>query len=427
MRRTLFLWTVLWIALSLMFSGCGGGESGEEGPAELKFNVDPVGKAYEVNQQLAGKYEQKTGTPVKLIKGPTDATERLSQYLLYFSAGSGDIDLYQVDVIWPGILSEHLVDLSPVMTEEELSDFFPAIVENNTINGKLAAIPWFGDAGIFYYRTDLLEKYGYDAPPETWDEMEKMAKKIQQGERDAGNPDFWGFVFQGKAYEALTCNGLEWIASHGGGSIVEPDGSISINNPNAVKAIERAASWVGEISPPGVTTYQEEEARRLFQAGNAAFMRNWPYAYKLGHSDDSSIKGKFDVTVLPKGENGKHAAALGGWQVGVSDYTQNREEAFKLAKWFTSEEAQKRRASEAGMLPTRVSLYDDPLIIEQVPIMPTMKTVFQNAVPRPSTVTGDKYNEVSSIFFQNVNQALTGTKTAEEAIQDIEEELKDLL
>ncbi len=175
---------------------------------------------------------------------------------------------------------------------------------------------------LLYYRTDLLEKYGFDGPPATWDELEEMAKKIQEGER-ADNPDFWGFVWQGNAYEGLTCDALEWIKSSGGGSIVEPDGSISINNEAAVAALERAAAWIGEISPPGITGFLEEDSRRSWQAGNAAFMRNWPYAYSLGNADDSAIKGKFDVCPLPGAEAGMSAATLGGWQIAVSKYSAN--------------------------------------------------------------------------------------------------------
>ena len=142
----------------------------------------------------------------------------------------------------------------------------------------------------------------------------------------------WGFVFQGNAYEGLTCNALEWVESNGGGQIIEPDGTISINNPNAAAAVEMAKGWVGTISPPGVLAYQEEEARGVWQTGNAVFMRNWPYAYSLGNGDDSPIKGKFDVTTLPagSGEGARSAATLGGWNLAVSKYSEHPEAAIEL-------------------------------------------------------------------------------------------------
>ena len=179
-----------------------------------------------------------------------------------------------------------------------------------------------------------MEKYGYDAPPATWDELQEMATVIQEGER-AENPDFWGYVWQGNAYEGLTCDALEWIASNNGGSVVSPDGVITINNPNAAAIVDQAASWVSTISPTGVTGYGEEDARADWQSGNAAFMRNWPYAYSLGNADDSVVAGLFDVSPLPAGE-GSPAATLGGWQLAVSKYSAHPEEAAELAFFLTS-------------------------------------------------------------------------------------------
>ena len=166
----------------------------------------------------------------------------------------------------------------------------------------------------------------------------------------------WGFVFQGNAYEGLTCNALEWVKSNGGGQIIEPDGTISINNPQAAAAIDRAASWVGTISPEGVLAYQEEESRGVWQTGNAVFMRNWPYAYALGKAPNSAIKGKFDVAPLPAGggEGARSAATLGGWNFAVSKYSQNPEAAIELALFLASPEVQKNRAIQQSNLPTIV-------------------------------------------------------------------------
>ena len=143
-----------------------------------------------------------------------------------------------------------------------------------------------------------------------------MAGKIQAGERQS-NSQFWGLVFQGAAYEGLTCDALEWIDAYGGGTIVDSEGQITINNPAVIRGITQAAGWIGEIVPRGVMSYTEEEARGVFQAGNAAFMRNWPYAYALAQGEDSPIKGAVAVAPLPKGDvpEGKPTGTLGGWQL----------------------------------------------------------------------------------------------------------------
>jgi trehalose/maltose transport system substrate-binding protein len=328
-------------------------------------------------------------------------------------------------VIWAPQLADHFVDLTEA-AKDLAPTHFPSIIESQTVNGALVALPIFTDAPALYYRKDLLEKYGV-AVPKTWAELAAAAQTIQDGERAAGMADFHGFVWQGNAYEGLTCDALEWVKSFGGGQIVEPDGTISINNPNAVAALEAAKSWVGTISPAGVLAYQEEEARGVWQTGNAAFMRNWPYAYGLGNGDDSAVKGLFDVTTLPVGGEGNSSAAtLGGWNVAVSKYSTKQEAAISLAMYLAGPDAQKQRALNESNLPTIISLYDDADIAAQQPIIPRWKEVFLNAVPRPSAPTKSKYNEVSAKFWTAVHNTLSGNGTAAENLEILEVELTDI-
>lgn len=411
-------------AFGVVLAACSG-ERSKEGQITLRLTDDPTGNAHEVNVQLAREFEEKTGIAVEMVPAPSSATERLTLYLQFLGARSNEVDVYQIDVIWPGILHEHFVDLSDTF-QEERGAFFQPIVANNTVGGKLAAIPWFADAGILYYRTDLLDKYGFDDPPGTWSELESMARTIQEGERAGGNGGFWGYVWQGAAYEGLTCNALEWIASSGGGTIVSPDGEVTIGNARAARALERASGWVGTISPPGVASYMEEEARNLFHMGQAAFMRNWPYAYTLMNQESSTVRGKFGIAMVP-GEEGRHAGALGGWQLAVSKYSEHPEAAIEFVKFMTSEHAQKERALGASLLPARPALYDDPEIAGEIPFIPSMREVFENATPRPSTATGNRYNQISDIVFRSVHDVLLGRKEATEATAAMERQIEDVL
>jgi trehalose/maltose transport system substrate-binding protein len=248
-----------------------------------------------------------------------------------------------------------------------------------------------------------------------------MAKKIQDGERAAGNLGFQGFVFEGKSSESLTCNAVEWIYSYGGGTIIGPDKSVTINNPDTIKALQTAKSWVGTISPTAVTTYGEEEARNIWQSGNAAFMRNWPYAYALGADPKSPITGKFDVTALPKGgDNGKNAACLGGWQLMVSAYSKVPNASADLIRYLTSAEIQKKHAIELGLLPTLPDLYNDPDLQQKNPWFKDAPDILASTVARPSTVTGAAYNQLSQGVFENVNKILNGQESAEDGVVQIE-------
>jgi trehalose/maltose transport system substrate-binding protein len=391
---------------------------------EIFYVSGAVGNAVENFKTLVKPWEEATGHTVTMVPMPASTTDQFAQYRLWLAAGSADIDVYQTDVIWAPQLADSFVDLSEV-AKDLAPTHFPSIIESQTVAGKLVALPIFTDAPALYYRKDLLEKYGV-AVPKTWAELTVAAQTIQDGEK-ATNPDFWGFVWQGNSYEGLTCNALEWVKSHGGGQIVEADGTVSINNANAIAALEQVKGWVGTISPSGVLAYQEEEARGVWQTGNAAFMRNWPYAYGLGNGDDSAVKGLFAVTTLPVGKEGDSSAAtLGGWNVAVSKYSTKQEAAISLAMYLAGPEAQKQRAIAESNLPTIVSLYDDADIAAAQPIIPQWKDVFLNAVPRPSAPTLGKYAEVSSKFFNAVHATLSGNGSAADNLAGLEADLNDL-
>ena len=415
-----------WINVALLGAALGITGSAAQA-ATIAISCGAVGLELQICQQGANAWAEATGNQVNVISTPNSATERLALYQQILAANSSDIDVFQIDVIWPGILANHLLGLNDYIDQETLAQHFPAIVENNTVDGRLVGMPWFTDAGILYYRQDLLEKHGKQ-PPTTWQELNQTAAEIQDAERTEGNDRMWGFVFQAKAYEGLTCDALEWIDSFGGGTIVADDGTITINNDQAVEAINLASTWIGSIAPEGVLNYAEEEARGVFQSGNAVFMRNWPYAWALGNADDSPIKGKIGVSALPKGsgEEGKHTGTLGGWQLAVSKYSQNPEIAADLVKYLTSYDEQKRRAIEGSYNPTIAALYEDEEVLAANPFFGDLYETFTNAVARPSRVTGEKYNQVSSELFNAVHAVLSGKTDAASSLAALEGKLDRL-
>lgn len=393
--------------------------------AEIALAANSTGKNVQFMRDRLAEFEKQTGHKVKLVTMPPSSSEQFSQYRLWLAAGNTDVDVYQTDIVWAPQLSDQFVDLTEA-AKDVIGQHFPSVVASQTVDGKLVAMPMYTDAPALFYRKDLLEKYGKQ-PPKTWAEMAETAKEIQDKEREAGQKDMWGFVFQGSAYEGLTCNALEWIASAGGGHIVETNGDISINNEKAAAALDMVKSWIGTVSPQGALAYKEEEARGVWQTGNSVFMRNWPYAYALGNGDDSAIKGKFSVAPLPAGAEGEApASTLGGWNVAVSKYSKNQEAAIALVKFLASAETQKKRAVELSNMPTIAALYDDKDVASAQPFMPQWKPIFETAVPRPSAATKVKYNEVSSKFWGAVHNTLSGSGSAAENLELLEVELTDL-
>lgn len=391
----------------------------------LSISCGAVGQELEFCKTGAEAWAKKTGNQVTIVSTPNSATARLALYQQWLAAGASDVDVFQIDVIWPGILGKHFIDLKPYTNGIE-KEHFPALVQNDTLDGKLVAMPWFIDAGLLYYRKDLLAKHGAQ-PPKTWRELTETAKKIQDAERAAGNDKMWGFVWQGRAYEGLTCNALEWVASHNGGSIVDARGKITIDNPQAAAAIATAASWIDTISPEGVLNYAEEEARGVFQSGNAVFMRNWPYAWSLAQGPESVIKDRVGVSALPKGGTDGHpAATLGGSQLAVSNYSKHPQLAADLVLYLTGAQEQKRRAIQGAYNPTLIALYQDPEVLAATPFMGALYDTFVNAVARPSTATGIKYNQVSNEFWNAVHPVLAGKIQAQASLAQLERSLKRL-
>jgi len=372
------------------------------------------------DQAVLSQFTQETGIQVKFIVGPESVTERLQLYLDALERKSSTPDVLYTDVVWPGVLAEYVIDLKPY-ANEEMEILLPAAVQNNMVEGRLTAIPFNVEVGLLYYRTDLLTKYGYKHPPETWDELAGMARRIQTGERAQGRKDFWGFVWQGAAYEGLTCNALEWQFSYGGGKIIEDDGIISVNNPQTIRALKMAKSWVGSISPPSTLAFKEDDSRNIWDSGNAAFRRDWVWrGNPRGGTETAIVPGKFSTALLPSGGSG-HASALGGQSLSVSKYSAHPREAAELVRYLTRREIQMWLWEKGAMLPALSEFYQDPKYLAARPELQRLRDIVsEGATARPSTISGKHYEEVSRAYYSAVHSVLTGEAPAERAMADLE-------
>jgi trehalose/maltose transport system substrate-binding protein len=372
------------------------------------------------------EFEKETGITVKHLPAPETSMQQLDLVQQLIGSERAAPDVYGIDVIWAGLLSEDLLDLKPFFTSE-LSREDSEVVAGYTVKGKLIAVPYHTHVGVLMYRTDLLKKYGYHAPPQTWDELERMAFRIQQGERAAGDKEFWGFAWPGAADEGLTCLGLEWQMSEGGGRIIEANRTVSVNNPSVVRAWQRAAHWVGWISPPSVTSYEEWDAANLFEnTGQAAFRLAWISDYFLANHVKTATYGKEGITSVPAGRM-PSVATLGGFGLGVSRRSEHQSEAIAFVRFLLHKESDLEASRAKAELPAVVELYRLPTILKAYSAsLPAGRAQGAAIVSRPSTVTGKNYEIVSRRYAAAVHSVLTGKKSAPQAAGDLETELEQI-
>jgi trehalose/maltose transport system substrate-binding protein len=374
---------------------------------------------------LLADFTRETGMKVNRIHGPEGSLNQLDLWRRSLARGAPS-DVYSIDVIWPASLSEYLVDLRSTLASEIASED-PAAVASYAVAGKVVAIPYRPQVGTLVYRADLLRRYGYAGPPRTWDELEAMAARIQSGERARGAKDFWGYVWQGAATEGLLCNALEWQAADGGGRIVEDDGTVSVNNPRVVEAWERAARWVGTISPPGVVAYRETDAANAWSAGSAAFARAWESSYFLrnfaGIPQDivgGAAKSEgVGITSVPGGRAGR-AGTLGGFGLAISRSAAHPSEAAALVRFLVRRE--REAAAARGWRKSGPVMTELPAILEP-PAAGASARLFQGVVARPSTAVGPKYEEVSKAYVRALHSVLTRRGKARETVAALEQEI----
>jgi len=368
-----------------------------------------------VLQRKARLWEERTGHTVDIVKLSNNTSNNFVQYITWLSSKNSDIDIYKVDNPWVGQLAYHLVDLAPHLGEHR--EMIPNVLDAYTdAEGYIRALPYTVGTPLLYYRADLLDRHG-ESVPETWSELTAVAGRVMAAEQRAGNSDMWGYVWQGANYEGLTVNALEWIRSSGGGTIVEPDGTISVDNPRAAEALDRAAGWIGTISPRGQLGYREEDARAIFQLGNSVFMRNWPYAWSLLKTESGSrVSERFAVTQLPFEPPGDSSPVMGGLGYSVSRYSENRQEAVELVLFLTDRSMQ-RISAAASLPPTFIELYRAPEMVGAFPLLPELAPVARSVVPRPYIQTGVRYPRVSAEVRSKVHAVLQGDMDGADAVE----------
>jgi len=356
-----------------------------------------------------------------VIEGPNATNLVEDLYTSSFLLGDSPYDLVYMDIVWVQKFAAAgwLLDLSDRAAQSDLSDFLTTDVDGGRYRDGLYRMPLRSDAGMLYYRTDILERLGVQ-PPDTFDEL----ISISQAAKQAGLAD-WGYVWQGRQYEGLAAMFVEILEGFGAFWVNPDTREVGLDAPGAIAAVDFLKRTIDEgISPPGVTTYQENEALRLFQSGNTVFMRSWPYAWALSNTEDSPIKGKFDIKPMVHAPGFNSGACQGGWGFGIAKTSRHPDEAWRVIEFFTSTDAQRQFVLESSYVPTRRSLFTDPAIVEKFSHYPALLPVLDATVLRPPI---GQYAQASDILQRYLSAAITGRSSPEAAMQAAAVETRRLL
>jgi len=426
------LWVLLMLVLVVFLAACNGSDSKDSKQSSENSEEDADAESSEEVTIVYARGTDTTPATEEVIKAfeeehpninveqremPADTGQSHDQYVTAFSSQSPEIDVFNADVIWPAEFAQanYALELDRFIEKDgiDMDAYFPGTVAAGKFNGKQWAMPQYTDAGVLYYRTDIV-----DEPPKTWDELISKASDLQ-GEKGTE----FGYLMQAAQYEGLITNAIEYIASYGG-AVVDENNNVVVDSPETIKAIEKMTEIVNsDFVPNNITNFMEIETENAWIEGNAVFARNWPYMMSSSNDEErSEVVDKVEMTMLPKGDE-KSAAALGGWMTMINRYSEHPEAAWEFVKFISGPKGQKISAVEGGRPPTLKELYDDPEVQEVSSLFanPEFREVLQSAVPRPVSPI---YPEISDIMQIELSRVLAGEQSAEDAAANMQTKIE---
>ncbi len=395
---------VLAAGAAVVVAACG--PQDEPRAQTLRVLMEPDGRG--AWHELFAEFERRhPDIRLQLIEGPASTDAREDLYVNALLSGSGDFDLVYADTVWiPKFAAAGwLEDLTDGWSRETWDDFVPATIAGGSYRGRIYRVPVQLNGGLLYYRRDIL---GTTPPPRTFEELRTLSEQFAiPGERT-------GFVWQGRQYEGLVCNFLEVLRGFGGFWIDAESGEVGLESPEALRALEFLRATVGTISPPGVTTYAEEEGRLLFQNGETVFLRNWPYVLRLAERETLGI------APLPAHAPGVSSPTFGGAGFSIVRTSPAKAAAWEFLDFLRSPDVVDAINRKIGLQPAQRSFYarsTDPLQKE-------LFAILEKTVPRPAI---PQYAQASDILQRHVSAALTGQTEPAEALRAAAAEIRRLL
>jgi multiple sugar transport system substrate-binding protein len=354
---------------------------------------------------------------VTLLELPDAADDQHAQMVTNLQAKSDRYDVLNIDIVWTAEFADAGWIIPLDRRQFPLDQFLKPVVDTAMFGEKLYGVPWNSNAGLLYYRKDILNKAG-KKPPKTWAQLRRLAKTV------APKYGVEGYAGQFLPYEGLTVNFAEAVQSAGGAILTDDGTKVSVNTPQARQGLNFLVNGFREgWIPKRSLNFKEEESREEFQDGRLLFLRNWPYVYGLLSRPDSKVRNKFGFTLLP-GQSGPGSSSLGGANLAVSAYSRHQKTAIAFIKYLTSLESEREVLTQGSFPPVWARLYDDPALIKRFPYLPVLKKSILSAKPRP---VSPNYNQVSLAISNAVSGALSFRQTPDAAISQMAGDLGSVI
>ena len=432
-RRTVTaVLVVVALALSAFQVGAGGAQEGESaqpapasGPIKLTISIGSHGR-FLIEDTVKDFTASHPNVQVEIVAVSSVPNEAFQTFSTMFTAQDDSLDIIGIDPSWPYHMARAgwIAELAPLYQpgdRDDLQDFNQAVLNTNLIDGKLYALPLYADALMLYYRKDLLDRYGFQAPV-TWSELQKQTRTVLDQEND---PNLSGYIYQARKIEGLTCNFVNFLSGVGG-EILDPSGKVVMDDQKGREALGYMVTLVNEgLSPKSIVTHNPNDDRIQFENGQAVFMNNWVFAMDSYTKPDSPVYGKAAITrMVGKGQPGE--SCLGAVSIAINNYSRQKDASWEFVKFLTGPKWNKERAIRAGLWPARESVWDDPEVLEAKPSFEEVRKGASNLVARPTTRT-QYYLRISDEIQLYLNQALSGMIGPQEALSKAAASIRSIL
>jgi multiple sugar transport system substrate-binding protein len=366
-----------------------------------------------IRDELARQYPNIT------LEYQTMAQDLLDTLIIWMTSQDSNVDVYGMDEPWVNQFGRAgwavpLNDRIPDLEER----FSSSGLDTYSYEGERLGVPFWGSVTGLYYRTDILEEYGFD-PPETVDELVEIVETVQ--EDDPENP---GFLWPGARNEDLVMYYSTLLHAFGG-SYTEADGSYAFDSDDSLEAVEFMRRTIDDgISPREVQNWERLEARQRFANGEGIFLwDNHDIVIWLDDPERSEIAGNWGFMPFPAQSDGERVAITGGFAFSANPYSDNVDAAVKVLDVIASEAVQKGFALAWGPVQYYDGLYEDPEVQEYNPNVDRLIPVLDAAKNRPPS---QSYAELSGLLQEELNAAVTGTASPTDTIEQISDRAEAL-